>query len=206
MANSPDSAWTLSPKPPSLVRYLRCFMGGKQRQPCMFPFALANSMTSLSQSFTSTVVSSEYIWLLDDLTPARPPQNPLKKLEIMIPPPPGTGSVPQTPTENPRKSRLLSGGSAYSHRSIDGTRRLSLSNLEYTPVGVQAMFQGGTARGTQSNVRDHDTEERDGSECLSMMHSAAYRDHLFFVYQKHIVIVDICIQQVGLPRQFLHTI
>lgn len=67
----------------------------------------------LSALVLSIVVTLEHLWLVDDLNPARAPQAPLRRLDVNLPHAPGggTNSQAQTPTENPRRSRLLSGKS-----------------------------------------------------------------------------------------------
>lgn len=63
-----------------------------------------------------SVLSSEHLWLVEDLTPARAPQAPLQRLDVTLPHAPGgtgSSSQAQTPTEGPRRSRLLSGMSLH---------------------------------------------------------------------------------------------
>ncbi|XP_022662655.1 WD repeat-containing protein 11-like isoform X3 [Varroa destructor] len=145
------------------------------------------------------LVTLEHLWLVDDLNPARAPQAPLRRLDVNLPHAPGggTNSQAQTPTENPRRSRLLSGVQAM----FQGANS-SQANAGTTVSGSHSHHgSGASGSGAGGDQPSSEMDLMPGgygnlTDCQAVLHDPAHRYQLVLVFPRHVVVVDFVIQQV----------
>ncbi|OQR67106.1 WD repeat-containing protein 11-like [Tropilaelaps mercedesae] len=146
-----------------------------------------------------TLLTPEHLWLVEDLTPARAPQAPLRRVDVNLPHVPGgTGSQAQTPTEGPRRSRLLSGVQAMFQGG--GGNSSQVNSTSATGVSHNHHIGGGGGGGGGGDATMGEMEWLPGAfgslvECQAVLHDPAYRDQLLLVFPRHVIVVDLIIQQ-----------